>query len=301
VVGRYEVRASLDRTTADTGDAVTLRVEASGIGNVQDLRVDLPPIAGVRALQPAVRDQQQLQNGKLLGTRSWEWILIAEAPGEHAIPPIELHYFDPDAGRYGSASTPILTFTSTGAAKASPPALEPANARPKPPVETFGPISMYSALSRGGVPIRERGWFAWLLALPPLVFILVVVGGSISRRREQQSTTSGAVQRKLVRSARSALESDDPREFYDRVVASINHALDSRLEEAVGGLPHAQLRARLIAEGLEEDLVQRVINELEGADFARFAASGVSKEEMERCLERSAAIIERIQRSRGRS
>jgi hypothetical protein len=134
-----------------------------------------------------------------------------------------------------------------------------------------------------------------------LVFILVVVGGSISRRREQQSTTSGAVQRKLVRSARSALESDDPREFYDRVVASINHALDSRLEEAVGGLPHAQLRARLIAEGLEEDLVQRVINELEGADFARFAASGVSKEEMERCLERSAAIIERIQRSRGRS
>jgi hypothetical protein len=44
--------------------------------------------------------------------------------------------------------------------------------------------------------------------------------------------------------------------------------------------------------------VQRVINELEGADFARFAASGVSKEEMDRCLHRTAAIIERIQRSR---
>lgn len=301
VVGRYDVRAWLDRTTANTGDAVTLRVDASGVGNVQDLRIDLPPIPGVRALQPAIRDQQQFQNGKLSGTRSWEWILIAQAPGEHTIPPIELEYFDPNAQRYGSASTPALTFTSTGAAKAPSPSLEPADARPKPTVEAFGPISMYSALSRGSIPIRERAWFAWLLALPPLLFVLVVLGGSISRNREQRSNTPGAVQRRLLRSARRALESDDPREFYDRIVASITHALDSRLREAVGGLPHAQLRARLIAEGFDDDLVQRVINELEGADFARFAAWGVNKEEMERCFERSAAIIERIQRTEGRA
>ena len=65
-----------------------------------------------------------------------------------------------------------------------------------------------------------------------------------------------------------------------------------------GGLPHAALRTRLVAEGFDDDLVQRVINELEGADFARFAASGVSKDEMERCRQRTAAIIERIQGSR---
>jgi len=44
-----------------------------------------------------------------------------------------------------------------------------------------------------------------------------------------------------------------------------------------------------------------VINELEGADFARFAASGVDKDEMERCRQRTAAIIERIQRSRSKT
>jgi hypothetical protein len=95
VVGRYAVQAWLDRTTADTGDAVTLRVDAKGIGNVQDLRLDLPPVVGVRTLQPAIRDQQEFQGGKLSGTRSWEWILIAEAPGEHEVPPIDLHFFDP--------------------------------------------------------------------------------------------------------------------------------------------------------------------------------------------------------------
>jgi hypothetical protein len=146
--------------------------------------------------------------------------------------------------------------------------------------------------------LRERSWFTWLLAFPPVLFILAMLGAGAARRRERRSATTGAVQRRLFRSADDALQANDPRSFYDRIVASITHALDSRLEEPVGGLPHAALRTRLVAEGFDDDLVQRVINELEGADFARFAASGVSKDEMERCRQRTAAIIERIQGSR---
>lgn len=298
VVGRYTIRAWLDRTEANTGDAVTLRIDATGVGNVQDLRIDLPPIVGVRTLQPAIRDQRRTQQGKLSGTRSWEWILIAEAPGEHTVPPMEVHFFDPDAENYGSVSTPALIFTASGAAKPPQPVIEPVDARPKPRAAAFGPIRVYSALTRDESPVRERRWFAWMLAFPPVLFVLVMLGADIARRRERRSTTAGAVQRQLVRDAQNALHADDPRSFYDQIVASVTHALDSLLGEPVGGLPHTELRTRLVAEGLDDDLVQRVINELEGADFARFAASGVSKEEMDRCLQRTAAIIERIQRSR---
>jgi hypothetical protein len=299
VVGRYQVRARLDRNTAKTGDAVTLRVDATGIGNVQDLRIDLPPIVGVRALQPAIRDQQRLTNGTLSGTRTWEWILIAEAPGEHLIPPLGIDYFDPETAQYGRAATPEVAFQATGAPKPSRPAFEPASPRAEPTAPAFGPISMYSALRRGETPIRSRAWFAWLLAMPPLGFALLAVAMSLARRREQRSTTSTAVQRKLVRGAHAALESDDPRTFYDRIVAAVTHALDVKLGEPVGGLPHAELRTRLSAAGFDEDLIERVVNELEGADFARFAASGVDKDEMERCLQRTNAIIERVQRTKG--
>jgi hypothetical protein len=297
VVGRYTVRASLDRTAADTGDAVTLRIDATGLGNVQDLRIGLPPLVGVRALQPAIRDQRSFQGGNLAGTRSWEWILIAEAPGEHRVPPIELHFFDPDTEEYGVVRTPSLAFTSSGAAKPPQPAIEPVDTRRKPSAAAFGPIRMYSALMRDETPVRDRGWFAWLLAVPPMLFVLLMIGTGAARRREQRSATVGAVQRQLIRSAENALQANDPRSFYDRIVASITHALDSRLSEPVGGMPHAALRTRLVADGFDDDLVQRVINELEGADFARFAASGVSKDEMERCHQRTAAIIERVNRS----
>jgi len=297
VVGLYAVKAWLDRTTADTGDAVTLRIDARGRGNVQDLRIDLPPIVGVRTLQPAIRDQQHFQDGKLSGTRSWEWILIAEAPGEHMVPPIELHFFDPDADEYGTASTTALTFTSIGAATHSRPAIEPRDTEPTASTATFGPIRMYSALNRGETPLRERDWFTWLLAFPPVLLIVVMLGAGVARRREERSATAEAVQRQLVRRANDALQANDPRSFYDRIVASITHALGSRLQEPIGGLSHAALRTRLIAEGFDDDLAQRVINELEGADFARFAASGVSQDEMERRRPRTATITERIQRS----
>jgi hypothetical protein len=297
VVGLYTIKAWLDRTSADTGDAVTLRIDATGRGNVQDLRIGLPPLIGVRTLQPAIRDQQHFQDGKLSGTRSWEWILIAEAPGEHTVPPIELHFFDPDAEEYGTANSTALTFTSIGAARPSQPAIEPRDAKPTPSTAKFGPIRMYSALNRGETPLRERDWFTWLLAFPPVLLVLVMLGAGATRRREERSATAGAVQRQLVRRADDALQANDPRSFYDRIVASITHALESRLDEPIGGLSHAALRTRLVAAGFDDDLVQRVINELEGADFARFAASGVSKDEMERCRQRTATIIERVQRS----
>ena len=102
-----------------------------------------------------------------------------------------------------------------------------------------------------------------------------------------------------IRDAQAALHSGDPRSFYDRIVASITHALDARLGEPIGGLPHTELRARLTGAGFDNDLIQRVVNELEGADFARFAASGVNKDEMQRCLQRTTAIIERVQRAKG--
>lgn len=296
VVGSYELRASLDRTDVRTGDAVTLRAEATGRGNVQDLRIDLPPIAGVRALRPSIRDEQRFAGGVVTGTRTWEWILIAEMPGKHTIPPIELHFFDPEAERYGSSATVELAFESAGAAKPAP-SIEPVEA-PKPKAATFGPIRMYSALTRNTPPVRERSWFAWVLGLPPISFVLVVSGALVARRREQKRQTAGSVQRQLLRSAQAALRRNDPRSFYDRIVESITHALDSMLGESVSAMPHADLRKRLLVEGFDDDLVSRVINELEGADFARFAASGVSNEEMQRCLSRTVAILERMGRSR---
>jgi hypothetical protein len=299
VVGNYAIDARLDRTNVKTGDAVTLTIDAGGVGNVQALRIDLPPIAGVRALQPAIRDRQSLDTGRLSGTRTWEWILIAEEPGAHTVPPLVIHYFDPETETYEKAQTEALTFTAVGEARPTPAMLEPVTLGEPEAEAEFGPIRMYSELSRSQVPVRDRTWFMWSLAIPPLAFMGLIFGVGVARRRESRATTSGAIQRKLLRGAREALETNDARSFYDRIVSSITHALDSKLGEPVGGLPQSELRSRLESAGFDTDLIDRIVNELEGADFARFAASGANHEEMERCLQRTSAIVDRVERGKG--
>ncbi len=299
-VGKYSVSARLDRASVNTGNAVTLRVDATGVGNIQDLRIELPPMAGVRSLQPVIRDEQRFYGKALGGTRSWEWILIPETPGRHTVPAIELNYFEPSSQQYGSVSTQALTFSAIGVARPVQPTVSPMEAAPTREDAVFGPIRMYSALTRETTPVRQRTWFAWLLALPPLIFIVLTIGVSIVRRQRHRGATAGAVQRALIDEARQALRDDDPRAFYDRIVASIAHALVTQTSEPVRGLSNVELRPRLVAAGLDGDLIERIINELEGADFARFAASGVNTEEMQRCLQRTETMVERIQRVRGR-
>ena len=296
VVGRYALHASLDRDTVQTGNAVTLRVEAKGDGNVQDLRLELPSIEGVRALQPTIRDEQRFDGDVLGGSRSWEWILIPEEPGQHVVPPLELSYFDPDAKSYDTARTPALAFASTGTAPTREPTISPAEPQTVEESPTFGPIRMYSALRRQVTPVRERPWFAWMIGFPPLLFLALTVGVSVRRRRRRRQATPAVVQRELQHQAEIALHEREPRGFYDKIVEAILHALETRLGDSIRGLANVALRERLIEAGFDDDLVGRVINELEGADFARFAASGVDVSEMEQCLRRTNTIVERIRR-----
>ncbi|MGB5813350.1 MAG: BatD family protein [Polyangiales bacterium] len=295
-VGRVEITASLDRRSVTTGNAVTLHVEAGGTGNVQDLRVQLPPIPGVRALQPVIKDQRTLVGDALGGIRTWEWILIPEAPGEHVVPPIALPYFDPTTRLYGSATSDALSFTAKGVAVPTPPTIAP-NERPTQPQSvTFGPLRMYSALLRETPPLRRRVWFPWALGLPPLLFGLLTIVVGFRRRRFRRQDTPGAILRGIVRDAKEALEREDPRAFYDGIVAILMHALVARTDESIRGMSNAERTDRLTDAGFDADLIHRITNELEGADFARFAASGVDTEEMTRCLERTETILERIRR-----
>ncbi len=292
--GRYELSASLDRHQVKTGDAVTLRVTASGRGNIQDVRFELPPIEGVRTLQPAIRTSEQFRGGAVVGERVWEWILVPQAPGRYQVPLLRLPFFDPATESYDVVTTQPLSFESIG-----PAITERERDLSQAPTRTssrFGPIRTESELTRLQTPVRERTWFGWGLALPAFLFLGLALGTTLRRRRRARRSTGGAVQRELLKDAGDALKHNEPRRFYDGIVASLTHALDERLPQRVGGLSHAELKTQLEQQHFDPDLVHRIINELEGADFARFAASGVSSSEMEQCYQRTTALVERIQR-----
>ncbi len=302
VVGRYTVASRVDRTSVRTGDAVTLTATVRGTGNIRDVRLQLPDVPGIRALQPRTEDRVDTPRDLVGGERTVEWILVVEQPGEHTLPPLTLKVFNPQTESIETVRSQAITLTAAGAAVAPPPTTagqpDPGGAQPAPEI-TFGPIRNQSELNRGEVTaLSSRSWFPFALAFPPLLWLGLLVFRAQRKRIaarpvDEVKRAQKAAQRRLSE-ARAHAKSGDSPAFYGEIAKAIESVLEGRLGEAVGGITHTSLAKELSARGMEGELVKRIIDELESCDFARFSAAGGSSEEMERCLGRTKALLSRV-------
>ncbi|MBC7170776.1 MAG: protein BatD, partial [Polyangiaceae bacterium] len=306
VVGAYTMEAAVDRTTASVGDAITLTVKVRGTGNLNDVRVALPPLAGVRVLEPEVADSITSDSDLVGGERRLRFLLLPEVPGPLTIPRIRLPYFDPATRRYGAAETAPIDVTITGtAAQSTVPSADTTRRAESSENDgrhalRLGPVHPRTELRRARPPVSAAPWYRWALAAPPLLWILVLIGGTmLSRARKKRvgRPTDGHIRsaRKRVRAAEALEKSGDARAFYTEISGALAQALESQLDGPATGLTHAELRRSLEARGMPDDLGARIIEELESCDFARFSAAGASTDEMERCRQRVEALFDRLQ------
>ena len=304
-VGEYVISASLDRAEARTGDAVTLTVRVEGTGNVRDVVLVVPPIDGVRALAPQSHvDLTSLQD-IVQGTKTFTWLLVPERPGHFAISPITLSTFVPATGQYRSLATASASLSVTGTplpAGVSDP--EPAVGVPSDrgsEVPQFGPIRTRSELSRPLRSISEHGAYPWLLGVPPLLFAVLSFGGwirrSLERRREaNQPAQAVRTANKWLKGAHSHALTGDSRGFYAAVAMALLRVLEARIGEPVGGITHGALLEQLVSRGMDQSLARRIIDELDGADFARFGAVAGDRLEMAIALRRASELMVQIER-----
>ncbi len=306
MVGRYTITATLDRKAVATGDAVTLHATIEGTGNVREARPVLGHVDGLRILPPQVQDQVSAPNDFVTGTRTMDWLIVPERPGTYTIPALELSTFDPASSTYATAKAGPFTLTAAGAALATDAQNDAstAHAEDKGTSGTngeaaFGPVRADSALERAHIEVAHSPWYPWLFGVPPFAW-LGLLAGSFMRRRLQALGLATAP-RRAARSAKKRLShaeqhahGGDARAFYGEVARALKEVLEARLGETVGGLTHDQLRAHLRGRGMALELADRLVDELEGTDFARFSATGVSASEMRACLDRNLALIERL-------
>ena len=234
-----------------------------------------------------------------------EWLLVAEQPGTYTIPPLTQVVFDPFAERYDTVRSEPLTLTVAGAPVVAPaPAPATTSTAPEePPVvdaSTIGEIRTRSELLRARSPLSSS-WAYWLglLAMPLALALGWGVLAQRARRRahdQRADRQAAALVREKLETAKRALKTADAGAFYPAVAAALRAALEGRLGESVGSLTHAQLGERLEQRGMSAELRERLVEELEACDFARFSAEAGSDEELERCLSRVRAMVQRLER-----
>ena len=295
-VGSLDVSTSINSDAVETNEAVTLTVEYSGTGNLRTLsppEIEFP--VEFEAFPPEASDRITAGGGSLQGTRTWEYVLIPRAPGELTIPPVEVSYFDPVSGRYGSARSQPLEVTVVGEAAGG----EGGGAVPTA-VETLREEIRFirigtPRLRRADVGLFSTGGF-WVVVLLPLV----AAGGALVLRRHRDRLAGDVAYARVRRANRMAkkrlarargLASGDPREFHAEVAGALQGLLADKLNIAEAGLVREEAGRIAARRGVSAETLARLLACLDDCDRQRFAPAGADREPPEKVLERAAAIM----------
>ena len=278
-VGSLAVSAGVDRAEAETNDALTLRLDVSGSGNIRTLpepTLDLPPAFEV--YPPEMSEEVEPAADGVRGSRVYEYVIVPREPGEVTIPPVELAYFDPERGAYAVASSDPLALTVTG--DPGPATLLPGGrARTGADLQRadirFIRIAAPTFRARGGSLFRSAGF--WTIAVLPLVALAGAV--AVRRHRDRlagdvawaRSRRASKVARRRLARAESLCSPDRHREFHAEVGRAMQGFLGDKLNVAEAGLIHGEIRAALAARGVETTLVDACLDCLERCDRERFA------------------------------
>ena len=278
-VGSLAVSAGVDRTEADTNDALTLRLDISGTGNIRTLpepTLNLPPAFEV--YPPEMSEEVEPAADGVRGRRVYEYVIVPREPGQVTIPPVELAYLDPGRGAYAVASSDPIDLIVTGDPGPAP-VLPDGRARTAVDFQRqdirFIRIAAPSFRARGGSLFRSAGF--WTVAVLPLM----VLAGAVAVRRHRdrlagdvawaRSRRASKVARRRLARAESLCAPDRHREFHAEVGRAMQGFLGDKLNVAEAGLIHDEIRAALAARGVETALVDACLDCLERCDRERFA------------------------------
>ncbi len=302
-VGVYSLKATVDRREAKTNEAITLKVTASGQGNIKTLsapRLTLP--RDFEVYDPKVAEDVNRANNQISGSKTWEYVMVPRFPGTFEISGLQLPYFDPRAKEYRVASTaPIALTIAKGAGEVA----VASGGMSKEDVKLIGQDIRFIALAQ--LPFEEIGQpnyaqpeFVVLLALP----LLGLAGAFFYQRHQQKLSTNVAYARgrkatrvanKQLQTAKKFLLSNDGKQYYAEVQRALMGFLGNKLNVAEASLVTDDIQKMLEAKNVTAAVAAAYISCLHTCDFQRFAPSQSNGVEMKQFYDQAQNAIAQLE------
>lgn len=313
-IGQFAMSTAIDKKTTRTNEPVSLKVTLSGTGNIKLLegpRVDVPP--DFEQYSPKVTESINRTQGKISGSKSFEYLMIPRYPGMKVIKPITISYFDPVKREYIRLRSPQVELNVEQGAVAAyqvPAGISREDVRLLSQDIRFIKVSN-PALSRTGEKPYASPLFLVLVVLP-----LAGVAGAFVYAKQRQvvmQDQAGYRYRKAINVARKGLrqaeyllkeksgQAGEPSAKQRlRFYAEVSRALWKYLGDKLN-IPQAEFSvegaaAELQARGVAEDLLRSLRSILETCDLARFAPSSLELAAMQGTYDEARRVIVELER-----
>lgn len=298
-VGNFKISQTANKTEVDVNDPVTVTYRIHGTGNIKTVAEPAIEENLDFRIFPGKTDEKISPAGGLVGgTKIFEKVFFPKRAGQLKIPGTEFNYFDPKAVQYRTIAVKPIDLNVNPSPIAD---LDETPSRTGVIVDSKLKDILYikteaDDLARKKPLILFRPVYLAVNLIPVLVLAVVLVG----RRRQDKlnsdigyarSRAAKKMARRRLSRAGKMVKSGNTTEFY----GEIRNALFSYVADKMDISPH----------GLTGDRVLEIINEFGGreetvgdtrellkrADFAQYAPSSVSSDQIRESLKLAEKVL----------
>ena len=314
-IGQFAMSTTIDRKTTRANEPVSLKVTVSGTGNIKLLEapaLELPP--DFEQYSPKVTESINRTQGRVSGSKTFEYLMIPRYPGLKVIKPVTMSYFDLRKREYVHLRSPQIDLNVEQGAAGSAPVMSGVNREDvKLLSQDIRFIKMQApAIVRPGDRLYKDPIFVILVLLP---FAGLAGAWMYARQRQvvmadqagYRNRRAMKVAQKGLREAEYLLKEKSQRKGEPssnqrlRFYAEVSKALWKYLGDKLN-IPQAEFSVEgaitvLRERGAAEELLASLRSVLETCDMARFAPTSLELTAMQKTYDDARRVIVDVERT----
>jgi hypothetical protein len=241
-VGNFTMNSSVGPRSVAVGDPVTVRVQISGHGALDSVKLpDQSALNGFKIFPPTVKTELSGQLG-LDGTKTFEEIVTPQNSDVREWPPFSFSFFNPDDGHYHTLTQAAVPLTIQAVSATPLPAMAktavPENQTPPdilPIKQNLGTLAQIPVGQNSVEPLIARPGFLALQSLPVLAFLAALIW----RKRADNLANNPRLRRKLavaqlvnigLNDLKKFAAENNPDEFFALLFRLLQEQLGERLD-----------------------------------------------------------------------
>lgn len=283
-VGKFTISSSIDKDNITANEAITIKVRIEGNGNLKHItpfEFSFPP--DFEVYDPKTSYNYKASDAGIIGSTSFEQVIIPRFAGDFTIPPQKFIYFDSASKSYQTLYTKQFDIhVEKGTVDQSTTVVSSLS---KENVKYIGKDIRYikqtnlrlSAINDfffGSIPFYS----AYIIAL--LIFITIVL---LQKKRARESADAALMRnkkaskmaRKHLNAASLCVKTDNKEEFFDALIRAFWGYLSDKLTLPLSELNRENAKATLTRFQVDDTTIDEFIAIIDTCEMARFAPSAV--------------------------
>lgn len=303
-VGSFSISSSISGTEFKTNDAITLKVNLKGVGNMKLIStptVNFPK--DFEVYDPKVNDDFKISNAGLAGTRQFEYLAVPRIAGTYTIPPVNFVFFDVNARAYKTISTePYTIKVAKGSGNSSQAVSDFTNSGQT--VKTLNQDIRF--IKTKDADARPKGthffatmnyWIAYAVSLL-VFFVLIALGRHYVAKNSNIEAVKGRkankVAGKRLKVAAELMKQGETNKFYDEVLRALMGYVSDKLSIPVESLNKENIAEKMQEKKLDQSQIDKFMNCLNDCEFARYAP-GDPAETMDKTYHEATDVISEME------